>query len=152
VAGAAGSSGGTDGVAADARFLEPQGVATGRHGNIFVADTATTPFRRIDSDGRVSTLAGAAGSSGTADGLGAQARFSKPQSVATDTLGNVYVADTGNHTIRKIDPMGVVTTIAGVAGVSGFSPGTLPGVLASPQGIAVSGTSLYITLYNGVQW
>jgi hypothetical protein len=60
------------------------------------------------------------------------------------------VADTGNHAIRKIAPTGVVTTVVGVAGHMGFVPGALPGVLAGPRGIALSGTSLYITLYDGV--
>jgi NCAIR mutase (PurE)-related protein len=62
----------------------------------------------------------------------------------------VYVADLGNHTIRKITPAGVVSTVVGVAGQEGFAPGALPGLLSSPVGVAVSGTSLYITLYNGV--
>jgi hypothetical protein len=60
------------------------------------------------------------------------------------------VADFGNHTIRKITPTGVVSTIAGTAGVMGFTPGSLLGVLAYPLGIAISGTSLYVTTGYGV--
>jgi DNA-binding beta-propeller fold protein YncE len=61
----------------------------------------------------VTTLAGLAGSPGNTDGTGSSARFQYPMSVAVDSAGSVYVADTGNHRLRKIDPLGVVTTLAG---------------------------------------
>jgi DNA-binding beta-propeller fold protein YncE len=88
--------------------------------------------------------------SGSADGVGAAARFNEPGGVATDTTGNVYVADTGNNTVRKITRAGAVTTIVGVAGTSGFVPGPLPGHLDSPRDIALSGTTLYITMRSSV--
>src|SRR5437763_4589518 len=69
------------------------------------------------------TLAGQA-SIGTADGTGSAARFFYPSGVATDSSGNVYVADSNNHTIRKITPAGVVTTLAGLAGTPGSADGT----------------------------
>src|SRR5947207_358931 len=69
------------------------------------------------------TLAGAA-RIGSDDGTGSAARFLYPSGVATDSSGNVYVADTDNHTIRKITPLGVVTTLAGLAGVTGSADGT----------------------------
>jgi len=70
------------------------------------------------------TFAGAAGVSGSSDGIGAAARFgSGSTSVATDNLGNVYVADCSNHTIRKVTPSGVVTTLAGTAGAAGYIDG-----------------------------
>jgi len=150
LAGTAKSAGSADGIGAEARFNTPNGVSTDSAGNVYVADTRNHTIRKINPAGAVSTLAGTAGSPGSADGLGAEARFSSPRSVATDSAGNLYVADTGNSTVRRTTPAGSVTTIVGVAGVVGFTPGALPGVLASPQGIAISGNRLYITLYNGL--
>jgi hypothetical protein len=117
---------------------------------VYVADTSNHTIRKITPAGVVTTLAGSAGIVGSADGTGAAASFNYPDGVATDSAGNVYVADSGNSTIRKITPAGVVTTIVGVAGQRGFVPGALPGLLTFPQGVAVSGTSLYITLLGGV--
>ena len=150
MAGTAKSAGSADGIGAEARFNTPNGVSTDSAGNVYVADTRNHAIRKIAPTGAVSTLAGTAGSPGSADGLGAEARFNSPRSIATDGAGNLYVADTGNSTVRRITPEGSVTTIAGVAGVVGFMHGALPGVLASPQGIAISGNRLYVTLYNGL--
>src|SRR5438309_11541876 len=77
--------------------------------------------------GPVSSLAlfaGDLGGIGNVDGVGAAARFNGSEGVATDSAGNVYVADSGNNTIRKITPGGVVTTLAGTPGVTGSTDGT----------------------------
>ncbi len=124
LAGLAGSGGSADGTGRAARFLFPIGVATDSSGNVFVADSGNTTIRKITPAGVVTTLAGQAGSFGSADGTGSAARFHNPQGVATDSSGNVYVADSFNHTIRKITPAGVVTTLAGLAGSNGSADGT----------------------------
>jgi sugar lactone lactonase YvrE len=124
LAGTLGSSGGTDGVGAAASFNQPSGVAADGAGNVFVADTGNHTIRKITPAGAVTTLAGTAGASGSADGVGAVASFNQPSGVAADGAGNVFVADTGNHTIRKITPAGAVTTLAGTPGVAGSWDGT----------------------------
>jgi hypothetical protein len=80
--------------------------------------------------------------------MGAAARFSSPVGLATDSRGNVYVAD--SDTVRKVSPGGVVTTLVGTAGQSSFVGGTLPGLLSSPGFVAVDGSTLYFTTQNGV--
>ena len=123
-AGAAGTGGSTDGTGAAARFSWPHGVATDSAGNVYVADSGNHTIRKITPAGVVTTLAGMAGMSGSTDGTGAAARFNGPFGVAIDGAGNIYVADTHNATIRKITPAGVVTTLAGMAGMSGSTDGT----------------------------
>ena len=145
-----GIAGSADGTGAAAMFDSPVGVAADSAGNIYVADTNNSTIRKITPAGVVTTLAGTAAGFGSADGTGAAARFNFPSRVATDSAGNVYVADTNNSTIRKITPTGIVTTVVGTARQAAFAPGALPGLLAFPLGVAVSGTSLYITLNNGV--
>jgi hypothetical protein len=91
-----------------------------------------------------------AGMTGSADGTDVAARFYSPQAVFTDSAGNLYVADTGNDTIRKITPAGVVTTIIGRPGEGGFLPGPLPGLLNAPNSVALFGTTLYTTTNNAI--
>src|SRR6266540_3755481 len=124
LAGEAGNGGSADGTGSAAQFSAPYGVATDSSGNVYVADTFNSTIRKITPAGVVTTLAGQAGSYGIADGTGSAARFHNPQGVATDSSGNVYVADSFNHTIRKITPAGVVTTLAGLAGSYGSADGT----------------------------
>jgi streptogramin lyase len=141
LAGTAGLSGSADGTGAAARFFLPQGVAVDGSGNVYVADSNSQAIRKITPAGVVRTLAGMAGVIGSADATGAAALFNGPQGVAVDGAGNVYVADTGNSTIRKITPAGVVTTLAGTAGPSGSADGTgAAAQFALPRGVAVDGT------------
>jgi sugar lactone lactonase YvrE len=149
-AGTAGAIGSADGTGSAARFDIPIGIATDSAGNVYVADQGNSTIRKITPNGMVSTLAGAAGVVGSADGVASSARFNYPRGIAIDSADNLYVADTSNSTIRKITPAGLVTTVVGIPGQAGFAPGALPGVLAQPRGVAISGNSLYITLYNGV--
>jgi sugar lactone lactonase YvrE len=150
VAGQSGQIGTADGQGSEARFNALSGIAVDRVGNVYVSDSRNSTIRKITPTGVVSTLAGAPRNEGSADGLGPDARFKRPQGLAADDAGNLYVADTGNHTVRKITPAGVVSTVVGVAGRVGFSPGALPGSLSGPVALAVGGTSLYIVTYNSV--
>ena len=137
-----------DGPAADARFNNPHGLALDLAGNLFVADTSNHTIRKITPTGIVTTLAGSMGFSGNKDGTGAAAQFNEPQGVAVDTNGNIYVADTGNHTIRKITPAGVVTTLAGQAGKKGIADGDGASALFdSPDRLTVD-THGNVYLYN----
>jgi NHL repeat-containing protein len=137
LAGTAGVTGSTDATGAAARFNFPLGVATDGAGNVYVADYFNSTIREITPTGVVSTLAGTAGVIGSTDATGAAASFNRPRGVATDSAGNVYVADSRNNTIRKITPAGAVTTLAGTAGVIGSTDAT--GAAASfdgPFGVA----------------
>src|SRR5204863_4943410 len=119
----AGFVGGNDGTGIAARFNAPSGIAVDFGGNIYIADTANHVIRKMTPAGVVTTLAGLAGFPGNADGTGNAARFSSPQGVGVDGAGNVYVADTFNHTIRVVSPVGSVTTLAGLPGTSGSVDG-----------------------------
>jgi len=108
------------------QFNQPYGVAVDSEGNVYVADSYNHRIRKITPVGVVSTLAGggiSGDASGNTDGIGAAARFNYPSGVAVDSEGNVYVADTENHRIRKITPAGVVTTFAGT-GTLGHTDGS----------------------------
>lgn len=140
LAGLAGTPGSTDGVAAVARFSGPSGVAVSAAGVVYVADTYNHVVRVISTDGTVTTLAGQAGASGSADGTGAAARFFSPSSVAIAPDGSLYVADTFSHTIRRIQIGGVVSTVAGSPGASGFANGAGAAArFAYPYGLVVDG-------------
>ncbi|MHB8522975.1 MAG: NHL repeat-containing protein [Limisphaerales bacterium] len=151
LAGLALTFGTNDGVGDQARFYRPFGVAVDRAGNVYVADQGNHTIRKITPAGTVSTLAGKAGTSGTADGAGGNARFDGPAGVAVDNAGNVYVADTGNQTIREITPAGVVSTVAGQVRVSGSADGTGSAAqFNAPWAIAVdsAGKICVADLYN----
>ncbi len=139
-------SGSVDETGAKARFNSPDGASIDAAGNIYVSDSGNHVIRKVASGtGVVTTLAGSAGTSGTADGTGTAARFKTPAGSAF--VGNfIYLADLGNHTIRKINvTTGVVTTFAGQAGTSGSADGTgTSASFKSPAGITTDGTFLYV--------
>ena len=144
-----GQVGWRDGAAAQARFADPYGLALDPHGTLYVSDGGDSDrIRALRPDGTVATLAG--GVEGFQDGQGAAARFNTPSGLALDATGNLYVADTGNHAIRKVTPDGVVTTLAGT-GVPGWRDG--PGAQAQfdgPMGLAIdqAGRVIVADAYN----
>ena len=133
--------------AAQPGFSYPYGVAVDSTGNLYVADLYNFAIRKITSGGAVSTLAGSAYNSGSTDGAGGTARFTRPNGAVVDSSGNVYVADTFNYTIRKITPAGVVSVFAGSTGNFGTNDGTGTGArFFEPTGIAMDGSgNLYVS-------
>ncbi|MCX6954759.1 MAG: NHL repeat-containing protein [Verrucomicrobia bacterium] len=145
IAGQADLSGSDDGLLGAARFNGPAGLAVDRDGNVFVADSFNDTIRRITSTGTVTTtpiglvttVAGQVHVGGSADGTGTQALFNTPYSVAVDAAGNVFVADLGNATIRKIAPSGAVTTFAGEASAGAVDGPGRAARFNYPNGVAV---------------
>ena len=123
-AGTEGVTGSADGTGAAAQFGYLVGAAVDASGNLYVSDAQFNTIRKITPVGVVTTLAGSAGTRGHADGAGTAAQFNQPNGLGVDAGGNVYVADSGNDTVRKITPAGVVTTLAGTAGAAGHADGT----------------------------
>jgi sugar lactone lactonase YvrE len=146
LAGTAGVTGSVDGSGAAAQFNSPRGMGADSLGNIYVADTGNDTIRMITPAGAVTTLAGTAGAAGSGDGIGNGAQFNAPQGLVLDPAGNIYVADTGNDTIREVTSTGVVTTLAGTPGVVGGDDGTGAAVqFNAPQGMAIdSDGNVYI--------
>lgn len=102
--------GSNDGLAEDARFYQPDGIAVDKNGNVYVSDRENVTIRKITPAGVVTTLAGQVGQYGYVDGPGSTALFGYPRGLCVDDLGNVYVADMTNNAIRKITPQGMVST------------------------------------------
>lgn len=111
-------SGQVNGPLASARFWQPTGIVRDSAGNLFVADAYNRAIRKITPAGVVTTFAGGSGF-GYDDGTGTAARFILPYSIAIDASDNLYVADWESHTIRRITPGAVVTTLAGLGGMPG---------------------------------
>ena len=144
------ANGAADGSTILARFSDPAAIGVDARGNIFIADNANHTIRKLTPDGTVSTFAGRAGVPGSADGAGAAARFDSPSGLAIDRAGNVFVSDTGNHTLRKISPSGQVTTVAGTAGESAALDGSGPAArFNSPLGLAVDSSGVVFVADSG---
>lgn len=156
-----GSYGNADGTGTAASFGVPIGVAVDGAGNVYVAEYGNNTIRKITPAGVVTTFAGQSGVAGSADGTGTAATFNQPAHLVLDTAGNLYVTDTGNSTIRKITPTGVVSTVAGTAGQYGSADGTgsaarfdfrilfTIGLVAPGAGISIDGAgNLYVADTN----
>jgi len=147
IAGTPKTSGHKDGPAKNALFHSPDGIAIDNKGNLYVADTKNNVIRKIHTNGNISTIAGVPNKSGHQDGPAKSALFNSPYRIAVDSKGNVYVADTYNHVIRKIDTSGNVSTIAGTPKTPGHKDGPVKSALfSSPLGLAFDGKgNLYVT-------
>ncbi|MBU51217.1 MAG: hypothetical protein CL920_21220 [Deltaproteobacteria bacterium] len=142
-------SGDQDGPLETAKFNDSYGIYADKQGNIYIADTDNNKIRKVDAFGNVTTVAGST-RPGSTDGPSHVAQFDKPQDLVKDSKGNLYVADTNNDSIRKIDPQGNVTTLVG--GTKGYRDG--PASIAQfdrPLGIAIDrDDNLYVTYsYSG---
>ncbi|MFZ6801240.1 hypothetical protein [Undibacterium sp. Di24W] len=158
IAGQIGKSEYIDANGAAARFSQINGLHVSRDGSIYVTDKNV--LRKIDTSANVTTVAGRFGEAGVIDAAGTNARLDEPGSITSDLSGNIYVADSSpykldstntyvlgkNHTVRKISPTGVVTTIAGVAGKFGIGLSTFPNTLGRINDIQfVAPNTLYIS-------
>jgi sugar lactone lactonase YvrE len=139
MAGKLGEPGGTDGAGPKARFYGPTGIAADGRGNLFVTDDLNDSVRKVViATGVVSTVAGLATTPGSSDGTGSTARFQFPAGIAADGIGDLWVADSLNHTVRQIDaPSGAVTTVIGTPRISGVKLGALPAQLSLPSALAL---------------
>lgn len=138
-----------DGTGAAARFNTPRGLATAPDGSIYVSDSGNHVIRRVTTDGVVSTVAGQPGVAGHRDGPALAAQLNTPSGLAINDAGELFIADTLNHCIRKLTPEGMLVTIAGIPGFGGYADGDASsarfaapvGVALTPQGIVVADTS-----------
>jgi trimeric autotransporter adhesin len=145
-------SGGDGGPATSAGLYAPYRAVTDRAGNVYIADYYNNRVRRVDTAGTITTIAGTGAQGYNGDGIPAStAELSLPGAVAVDRTGNVYVADTWNNRIRKIDTMGMISTIAGTgfAGVLGDGGAAAMAQVNEPEGIAVDSLgNIYIADYG----
>jgi len=136
----------TSGLGTSARLNTPTGITTDQS-DLFFCDSGNNVIRKVElaASNYVTLVGGYAGRTGTDDGVGTFAKFNNPQGITTDGT-YLYVSDTGNHTIRKINiSTNEVTTLAGSAGYSGYSDGTGTGAsFFWPMDITSDGTYLYV--------
>ena len=143
-----GSSLGDGGAATAALLSAPSGVAVDGAGNLYIADFNNHRIRKVNSAGVISTVAGTGTAGFSGDGGAAtSAQLRNPQDVALDGAGNLYIVDTGDHRIRKVNSAGVISTVAGsgAQGFSGDGAAATAAQLNQPRGVALDGTgNLYI--------
>ena len=143
--------GGTgDGLGSGASFNSPEGIAVDSSGNLYVADASVDLIRKVDTTGRVSTIAGFPQQFGEIDGTGSAAHFDNPVAVAVDANVNIFVGDASGYTVRKVTPGGVVTTVAGSKNNDGTADGSGSAAQFYPMnGMAIdSGGNLFVTEAN----
>jgi sugar lactone lactonase YvrE len=136
---------GDGGPATGATLNNPYGVAVDTSGSLYIADTYNSRVRKVSTSGTITTIAGSTTQGLSGDGGPAtDAGLAFPYGVAVDSAGNVYIADTDNHRVRKVSTSGTITTIAG-SGTTGYSGGGYSGDggpatsarLFNPYGVAV---------------
>jgi DNA-binding beta-propeller fold protein YncE len=131
---------GDGGPAISAILFCPHGLARNADGNLYIADTGNHRIRKVAPSGEITTVAGTGVPGYSGDGGPAsEAQFNAPEGLAIDSAGNLYVADTGNHRVRRISPDGRVSTISGT-GRPGYSGDNGPGIRAAlwyPRGLAL---------------
>ncbi len=136
---------GDGGAGTAARISRPRGVAVDRAGNIYIADANNHRIRKVDASGAISTVVGDGTGGYSGDGGAATAaQLFLPYGVAADSAGNLYVADRGNHRIRKVDASGAISTVAGTSNI-GDGEAAPAAQLALPQEVtADSAGNLYV--------
>jgi hypothetical protein len=146
LAGQANLKGHADATGTNATFNTPTGIGVDTSGNVYVSDQVNRTIRKITPAGVVSVFAGSQSVQGTNDGLGTLAQFTMTTAVVVDSANNIYVADNGAHTIRKITSGGLVSTFAGVGKVSGTNDGVGDAArFNQPQALAVdSANNIYV--------
>ncbi|HTX39115.1 MAG TPA: NHL repeat-containing protein [Bryobacteraceae bacterium] len=143
---------GDGGPATSAQLSWPRDIAFDNTGNLYIADSVNNVIRRVDANGVITTIAGTGAAGFSGDGKSAlSAQFNVPSGIAVDKNGSVYVSDTNNYRVRKIDPTGVVATIAGtgVAGFSGDGGSAISAQLSYPTGIKVDAAGNLYVADNG---
>lgn len=149
LSGSIGGRGYANGVGAAARFNDPHNIAIDTNGNIYVSDYANAVIRKVAPDSTVTTLAGSPGVTGSSDGTGAGARFAGPRGLAVDAAGNIFVADAANNTIRRVTPLGVVTTFAGATTAGYINATGTAARFSNPVAVTVdSNGNVYVSDYN----
>lgn len=131
---------GDGGAATSAQLNTPTGIALDASGNVYFADTMNNRIRKIDSNGIIVTVAGnGVAGFGEDGGIATAAQLNNPRGIAVDTVGNLFVSDTQNHRIRKVNSSGIITTLAGsgTAGYGGDGGAATAATINTPGGIAV---------------